>query len=260
MKNIVDLRRALPRTHAKKLLRVAGLPAVAALFATPPDRVEKLFFDQRAKSSVGAFCAALARARKPYRLVGSEELARVAGTILHGGVVALAQPRPITPFDPDEATAWARDGRLLLLLDGVGNPHNFGAIARTAAFFGLPRIVLSDHPAQALPSDASYRVAEGGLEYVELYRGAPFVPALGKLRRSHLVVGAAAEGGRPIATLRRSERPFALVLGNEEAGLRPATVKACDEIVTIPGSGSVQSLNVAASAAILIYAMAAKRA
>ena len=77
-----------------------------------------------------------------------------------------------------------------------------------------------------------------------------------KLRRSHLVVGAAAEGGRPIGTLARSERPFALVLGNEEAGLRPATLKACDEIVTIPGSGSIQSLKVAASAAILIYAMA----
>ena len=48
------------------------------------------------------------------------------------------------------------------MLDGVGNPHNLGAIARTAAFFGVPRIVLSDHRAQAKPSDASYRVAEGG--------------------------------------------------------------------------------------------------
>jgi TrmH RNA methyltransferase len=235
------------------------LPAVAALFATAPGRVEKLFFDREAKSLVAGFCAILARARKPYRLVGPEELARVAGTILHGGIVAVARPRPMTPLDPEEASAWAGAGRLLLLLDGIGNPHNFGAIARTAAFFGLPRIVLSDHPAQALPSDASYRVAEGGLEHVELYRAAPFVPALGKLRRSHLVVGAAAEGGRPIASLARSERPFALVLGNEETGLRPATLKACDEIVTIPGSGSVQSLNVAASAAILIYAMAARR-
>jgi TrmH RNA methyltransferase len=83
-----------------------------------------------------------------------------------------------------------------------------------------------------------------------------FVQALRKLRRSHVVVGAAAEGGLPIATLRKSERTFALVLGNEEEGLRPAILKVCDEIVTIPGSGSVQSLNVAATAAILIYAMA----
>lgn len=257
MKNAADVR--LARSDAKKLLRITGLPAVAALFATAPGRVEKLFFDQDAKPLAGAFCTVLGRARKPYRLVGAEELARVAGTILHGGIVALAQPRPMIPFNPDGATSWSRDGRLLLLLDGVGNPHNFGALARTAAFFGAPRIVLSDHPAQAVPSDASYRIAEGGLEHIELYRAAPFVAALRQLRHSHLVVGAAAQGGRPIERLRRSERPFALVLGNEEAGLRPATVKACDEIVTIPGSGSIQSLNVAASAAILIFAMTAKR-
>jgi RNA methyltransferase, TrmH family len=237
-----------------KLVRVAGLPAVTALFATTPSRVERLFFADELKSSVGTFCTMLARARKPYRLVASEELERIAGSVLHGGIVALMQPRPISDFDPAELTG-ARDARLLLLLDGISNPHNLGAIARTAAFFGLPRIVLSDHSAQALPSGASYRVAEGGLEYVELYRGVGFIQTLGKLRHSHLLVGATAEGGRSIETLRRSERPIALVLGNEEKGLRPATLKACDEIVTIPGSGHVQSLNVAASAAILIYAL-----
>jgi len=71
MINIANLRGARPRVDAKKLVRVAGLQAVAALFATAPGRVEKLFFDQGAKSLVGAFCAVLARARKPYRLVGS---------------------------------------------------------------------------------------------------------------------------------------------------------------------------------------------
>src|SRR5258708_38583049 len=74
MKNIADLPRALPRTDGKKLVRVTGLPAVAALFATAPGRVGKVFFDQRAKSRVGAFCAVLARAPKPHRLVRSGEI------------------------------------------------------------------------------------------------------------------------------------------------------------------------------------------
>jgi TrmH RNA methyltransferase len=241
--------------QGKSLLRIAGLPAVSALFAAAPDRVERLFFDARTQPALGAFCALLARARKPYRLVLPDELERVAGTVLHGGVVALAQPRPVPLFDPLEAQGWAAEGRPLLLLDGVGNPHNLGAIARTAAFFGLPRIVLSDHPEQAGPSDASYRVAEGGLEHIELYRAARFAGALRRLRDSHLVVGTALGRGKPLATLRRSERPFALVLGNEEHGLPSATLDACDAIVTIPGSGQVQSLNVAASAALLIYAV-----
>ena len=242
-----------------KLLRVAGLPAVSALFATAPQRVERVFFDRRIKSQVSAFCAELARARKSYRMVEADELERVAGSVMHGGIVALAQPKPVPDLDPEEAATWARRGEPLLILDGIGNPHNLGAIVRTAAFFGLPRIVLSDHPAQAGPSDASYRVAEGGLEYVELYRSGRFAQGLQRLRRSYRVVATAAENGKPIEELRQSDKPLAVVLGNEEHGLPKATLAACDAIVTIPGSGFVQSLNVAATAAILIQALARRR-
>src|SRR5215468_9710472 len=184
------------RTKPPKLLRIAGLPAVSALFAAAPQRVERLFFDQRTRSQVGDFCAELARARKPYRMVSSDELERVSGSVMHGGVVALAQPRPVPMLDIARIADWAHGGAPLLLLDGIGNPHNLGAIARTAAFFGLPRIVLSDHPAQAGPSDASYRVAEGGLEYVELYRSIRFANALQQLRRSYCVIGTAAGNGQ----------------------------------------------------------------
>ena len=243
------------RKPQEKLLRVAGLPAVRALFATSPARVERLFFSGDMRAQISDYCGAMARARKPYRQVGAEELARVAGTVLHGGVVALARPRPVHLFNPADAADWAQDGKPLLLLDGVGNPHNLGAIARTAAFFGLPRLVLSDHPAQALPSDASYRVAEGGLDRIDTYRSRRFVHDLESLRQNYRVVGAAAEGGHTLADLGPSNRPVALVLGNEEHGFPAATARACEVLVTIPGSGAVQSLNVAATAAILIYAL-----
>jgi len=247
------------RKDLKALLRIAGLPAVTALFATSPNRVERLFFDDRVKPLAGAFCAELARARKPYRLVGPDELERVAGTVLHGGIVAIARPRPLQDFDAAEAEDWARDGALLLLLDGVGNPHNLGALARTAAFFGVPRLVLSDHPAQASPSDASYRVAEGGLEYIDLYRAKKFAQAVTRLRRSHFVIGTAPGQGDPLETLRPLNRPIALILGNEEKGLPAATIDVCDKTIFIPGSGRVQSLNVAATAAILIYILTRSR-
>lgn len=242
-------------TNTKNLLRVAGLPAVSALFAVAPGRVQRLFFEQHMKPHVAGFCAQLAKMRKPYRLVDADELERIAGSVLHGGVVALALKRPLPVVEPADVESWARDGRLLLLLDGVGNPHNLGAIARTAAFFGVPRIVISDHPAQARPSDASYRVAEGGLEYVELYRGVDFAQLLRQLRRGYCVVAASAENGRPPAAVQSGGRPVALVLGNEEHGLPRATLEACEEIVTIPGSGFVQSLNVSATAAILLHAL-----
>jgi RNA methyltransferase, TrmH family len=244
-----------PRKETRNLLRIAGLPAVSALFATAPERVERLFFDERAAPLLGSFCAVLARAHKPYRLVGAAELERVAGTVLHGGVVALAQPRPVAILDVAEAARWAHDGDLLLLLDGIGNPHNLGAIARTAAFFGLPRLVLSDHAEQAGPSDAAYRVAEGGLEHLALYRAPRFAQTLKELGRSYRVIGTAASKGTPLDALKPDDRPVALVLGNEEEGLPRATRAACDEVVTIRGSGRVQSLNVSASAAILVHAL-----
>jgi RNA methyltransferase, TrmH family len=162
--------------HERELSRICGVAAVRALFTQNPGRVERLFFEDRLKGEVGAFRQTLASARKPYRQVDSAELARVAGTVLHVGVVAIARPRPLFDFDPAMTREWARDAKPLLVLDGIGNPHNLGAIARSAAFFGLERMILADRSDQALPSDASYRVAEGGLEHLSLFRARGFRP------------------------------------------------------------------------------------
>lgn len=236
-------------THERRLLRVCGMAAVRALFERNPGRVERLFFEERVKGEVGAFCRTLAHDRKPYRQVDRTELARLAGTVLHGGIVAVARPRPPAEFDLGAAREWARDGKPIVVLDRVGNPHNLGAIVRSAAFFGIRHMLLADHPEQAFPSDASYRIAEGGFEHLDLHR-APLPAALDQLRSFYRVVGTTL-GGAVFAA--GGARPVALVLGNEETGLGPGTIAACDEVVTIPGSNDVQSLNVAAAAAIMIY-------
>lgn len=242
---------AQPRER-RDLARIGGLPAVRALFQTAPERIERLFFVKEMRGEVEDLCRALAQARKPYREVDAEELAKVAGSALHGGVVAIAAPRATPDFDPAQAAAAAVP--LLLCLDGVANPHNVGAIVRTAAFFGLDRIVLSDHPGQAGPSDAAHRVAEGGLEHVTLFRAQNFPRRLKQLKPAYRVVGTALDRGRPLGEIMR-DKPIALVLGNEEFGMSPAALAVCDDIVRIDGSGRVQSLNVAATAAILIHAL-----
>src|SRR6266403_1573500 len=105
--------------HARQLFRICGLAAVAALFERDPGRVERLFFEDRLKSEVVSFCRTLARTRKPYRQVDKSELARVAGTPLHGGIVAITAPRPLADFDRDAARIWANNGKPLLILDGI---------------------------------------------------------------------------------------------------------------------------------------------
>jgi RNA methyltransferase, TrmH family len=246
------------RVHERDLLVVCGLAAVEALFLGDAARVERLFFEPRLARALATPRRLLAKTHKPYREVEADELARIAGTIRHGGVVAVARPKPLLALDPALAAGWARDGRALLILDGIGNPHNLGAIVRSAAYFGVRRIVLADRPEQALPSAASYRVAEGALDRVFLYR-APLSTALPALKRFYRIVGTALGHGVPLAEL-RGDRPVALILGNEENGIDPATLALCDTVVTIPGvalpgSGQVQSLNVAAAAAVLFYAL-----
>jgi TrmH RNA methyltransferase len=246
---------ATEQTHAHdKLARVSGISAVSALFKHEPERVMRLYYGERAKHQVGGWCAQMAKNHRPYRCVEEDELTRIAGTVLHGGVVAAAVPRPVTDFDFKTAESWAKRGQHLVILDGVGNPHNLGAIARSLAFFGIRHLALSDHPEQAGISDAAHRVAEGGLEELSVNRIAHLPDAIGKLRRYYHVVGAGfGDKTQPLATLERGSRPIALILGNEEHGLPQATQKACETLVTIPALGNMQSLNVSASAAIFAY-------
>ncbi len=247
---------AHPRVHERDLICVCGLAAVEALFQRDPARIERLFFEPRLARALAAARRALARTHKPYREAEADELARIAGTPRHGGVVAVARPKPLLALDPKLAAGWARDGRALLILDGIGNPHNLGAIVRSAAYFGVARIILAERPDQALPSAASYRIAEGALDRVMLYR-APLMTALPQLKRFYRIVGTAPADGVALGQLPR-DRPVALILGNEETGVDPAILALCDTVVTIPGSFQVQSLNVAAAAAVLFYALTSR--
>jgi TrmH RNA methyltransferase len=238
-----------------ELDRLCGPAAVAAAFAVRPDSILRLFYTPARRREAGPLCAIMARSRRPYREVDAEELTRIAGTTHHGGMMAAALPRSVAelgagPFPPALLTA-----PVLPLLDGIGNPHNLGAIARSAAFFGCQGMLLSADPRQAGLSDAAYRVAEGGLEHLTLLGiGNPAV-TLRALAPRFTTVAAVAAGGVAPSALPRG-KPFVLVLGNEESGLPGLTIAACAHRVTLPGSGRVESLNVAVAAAVLIHALA----
>lgn len=231
--------------------RICGLNAVTALFACRPDSVVRLFYTEDAKMTAGPLCAEMARLRRPYRLLPDDEMEKASGTPHHGGITAIATERPLGMMD------FVRPPRFpfMLVLDGIGNPHNLGAIARSAAFFGVKAMLLHDMPLQAMPSDASYRVAEGGLEYLEVYRTRNLRKALLALDPYYRTV-AATLGADAVApsTLPR-DRPVALVLGNEERGVGFEALETCRRRVRVPAVGAVQSLNVAQAASVLMYAL-----
>jgi RNA methyltransferase, TrmH family len=239
---------------------VCGLAAVKALFARDANAIKRLFFDYPTGRKIGIICQALSRARKVYRCVEPAELEKISGTVHHGGIVAVIEARVLRPPRPEELRRWAHARAPLLLLDRIGNVHNFGAIVRSAAFFGVGHIVIPEGPEQARPGEAAYRVAEGAMEQVEIHAVKSLVEFVRDLKPFYRIIGTAVRGAVPIAGggARNSsgnppERPVALVLGNEERGLAPEVAAVCEELVRIPGSGAIESLNVSAAAAVLCW-------
>jgi TrmH RNA methyltransferase len=242
---------------------ICGLAAVKARFEREPASVVRLFFDLQTGKKVGALCKALAASRRVYRQVEAVELEKIAGTIHHGGVVAIVEQKALRTPRAQDVQNWAKARAPLVLLDRVGNAHNLGAIARTAAFFGVRHIVVPEHAQQALPGEAAHRVAEGGLEQLEVL----IVKSLPAFCRElaaagYEVAGTAVQGAVPLRKVAdefsAGRKPVAIVMGNEEHGLAPEVAKACTRLVTIPGSARVESLNVSVAAAVLMWELFAR--
>lgn len=242
---------------SEKLQKIAGLQAVTAVFRRDPERVMRLYYSAHLKTAAGPFCSQMAKLHRPYRMLEEEEMEKVAGTVLHGGIVAAAVPRKLGTLTAAVLSQWAASRKPLVILDGIGNPNNLGAIARTMAFFGLEHLLLTDHPDQGALSESAYRVAEGGLEHLEVARLPDPAKSLAKFKTHYRVIGTVLDPkAAGIEALASDHRPVALVLGNEEKGLSKATLAACDAVISLPALGAMQSLNVAATAAILIHHLA----
>ncbi len=236
-----------------KELTICGLAAVKARWERDPGSVQRLFFDPAMGRKVGAICKALAASRRVYRSVPPMELEKISGSKHHGGIVAVvAVPKILNPR-PADVKRWASRCAPLLMLDRVGNAHNLGALARTAAYLGVEDIVITDTPGAARPNDAAHRVAEGGLEAIQVWAVRDLEALISDLRSAgYAVIAAATRGGRP-EFKGEQKRPYALVMGNEEKGIAPNVAAACSHRVTIPGTQAVESLNVSVAGAILMW-------
>ncbi len=236
----------------KNLLTVCGLSSVRAVADATPELIERLFFDEKNAPLFAAACRKLAQARKTYRLVTADELKKITDTSHHqGAAVVMHAPRANTIGDLQST------GNALCLND-VLNPHNVGAIVRTAAFFGAQHIIVSQASFVAAMTAAAWRVAEGGLSHVKLYAYADMQAFFSWAKQANAVVAAAVrpEKGRvnELGEIlsENIRRPVVVCLGNEENGLPAAFVKACSKIFSIPGSGKIESLNVSVTAALCL--------
>src|SRR5690606_3707732 len=169
----------------------------------------------------------------------------------HEGLCVAARPRGWVPAAKLADLLLERRG-VAVALDRVRNPYNVGAILRGAAFFGVDAAILgAPAPHPALAPDA-IRVAEGGVEHLALSRTTDLADTLARLRARGAHVYGADGASRESAIGFPFERPAILVVGHEREGMSPRVRAQCDRILAIPGSGAVESLNVAVATGVLI--------
>jgi TrmH RNA methyltransferase len=234
--------------------RLYGLNAVRAVFARRPRAIRKLYLAQARIPQLQPLLKWCVANRVGYRVVAEDDLRKLAASSHHEGVVA-----DVLREEPQSLTTWLRelpDGRQCALwLDGVGNPHNLGAILRSAAHFGAAAVLLPKASTLAL-SGAAARVAEGGAEAVPFVRMGREDNAMAQLRGAGFALAATVvRGGTDLFATRLPQR-LVYVLGAEGEGMDAGLATACDLRLSIPGSGAVESLNVAAATAVLLAAWA----
>jgi len=238
-------------------VRLYGLNAVQAVFERRPQAIRKLYLLQARVHALRPLLAWCVQNRVGYRVVETEDLDRLAASSHHEGVVADVLRSDPLPLEDWLASLAPGAPALALWLDGVGNPHNFGAILRSAAHFGAA-VLLPERSTLAL-SGAAARVAEGGAEGVAQVRLPGNDVALARLHAAGFASAATVvRDGEDLFAMQPQPR-LVYVMGAEGEGMDAGLAGACQHRVSIPGTGAVESLNVAAATAVFLAHWAAAR-
>lgn len=244
-------------------LAVCGFAAVKKLEKNNSDRIRRLYFTEEVAPLFGGLCKKLAARKGIYNKKPAEELQKLCGTVHHQGVVAMISMPEIMPLDSNITDEWIKKSENVILLDHLGNANNFGAIVRSAAFFGVKNIVVPEDYMDCAITTSSYRSAEGGMEYVNVYSVRSILRLMEVLKGKMIRIGTdlgAKRSSKDLKTICKG-KPALIVFGNEERGISDEVKKNCDELVIIPFGGmsagkkmaQVDSLNVAQAASIILY-------
>jgi 23S rRNA (guanosine2251-2'-O)-methyltransferase len=178
----------------------------------------------------------------------AEELESLCGSPHHQGVVAEVDPYPYA----DPSGLLGAEDALVVVLDQVQDPQNLGAVCRAAEVAGAAGVVIPERRAASVTA-AACKASAGAVEHLPVARVRNVADWLGEAKRTGAwVYGAAAEADRRYTEVDWSGRA-ALVLGSEGSGLRPRVAGSCDELIAIPVSGQVDSLNASVAAAVIMF-------
>jgi len=232
-----------------------GFHPVAEALKAGRRRIDEIIFDRRkAGPRIGALREAAERRRIPVKTAQAGRIAVLAASDQHQGVVARVGPYPYT--SPEALLASAADrpagGSYLLVLDGIVDPQNLGAILRTALCAGVDGVVVPKDRSAAATAAVS-KVSAGALEHVRLARATNLVRSVRQMKAGGLWIIGLDGGAQQDFFALDATGPLAIVVGGEAKGLRPLLKKHCDFTAAIPMAGPLDSLNAGAASAVALF-------
>lgn len=239
---------------------IAGRNPVREALERRPEQIEKVMIQRGAHgTAIGAIRTAASHAGVPVQHVPEARLRHEAGELNHQGVIAWAAPvryREANQLLADIAPTWdavRAKKPLLLVIDRVTDPRNFGAILRSAVAAGVDGVFVPNQHMAPLNA-AAIKASAGTATRVPIARVNDLPTLLQQLKeRSYWIIGADGSAETNVWQM-NWDRPLALVVGSEGEGLQPAVREACDERVAIPMRGPAESLNVSVAAGVLLFA------
>ncbi|NOX68412.1 MAG: 23S rRNA (guanosine(2251)-2'-O)-methyltransferase RlmB [Gammaproteobacteria bacterium] len=238
---------------------VTGLRAVEQLLAAPGSEVRKLYTEYRSANPRVAALIELAQAKGVVMQAANRaRLQQISGESRHQGIVAEVQRSTVMDeaalrtLVEDRLVNEVHGPLLLLVLDGIQDPHNLGACLRTADAAGVDAVVVPRHDAAGLGPTVS-KVAAGAAELVPFATVGNIGRVLAWLADYGVVLVGTSDTGSKSVFEAELDGPVALVMGREHSGLKKKVMERCDLLVHLPMLGSVESLNVSVATGVCLY-------
>ena len=238
-----------PQRSSSDVVILYGWHSVTLALTNPKRKIRKLFATENALRRLDE--EGITPRVKPEVVRPDQIAAQLPADAVHQGLLAEADPLPAPSIDTLDTTG------IVLVLDQITDPHNVGAILRSAAAFGVKAIVTTARHSPEVTGVLA-KSASGALEFVPFITVQNLARALNELKdRGFMAVGLDSEGSENLSAVDMKE-PLALVLGAEGKGLRQLTRETCDVVARLDMPGAIKSLNVSNAAALALYIGASK--
>ncbi|WP_044018793.1 23S rRNA (guanosine(2251)-2'-O)-methyltransferase RlmB [Thermoanaerobacter italicus] len=221
--------------------------------------IEKIYVSKTAKGNISKIINLAKEAGIVVSTTDNETLSKLAGSQNHQGIVALSAVYQY--FEVEDLLEYAEQKKekpFLLILDEITDPHNLGAIIRSAEAFGVHGIIIPKRRAVGVNATV-VKTSAGAVEYMKIAKVSNINNTIRNLKERGLwIIGTDVNGGKSFEEI-DYDFPVALVIGNEGKGVSKLVLQNCDFVVKIPMKGKINSLNASVAASILIYQVVSKR-